>query len=70
VDKQALTWRFFADESGATAIEYALIGGIMLTVVVAIAATGGALTGVYDRVSEIVGALGGGGGGDGSTPSP
>ena len=36
----------------------------MLTVVVAIAATGGALTGVYERVAEIVGALGGG------TPTP
>ena len=41
--------RFWADESGATAIEYALVGGIMLTVVVSIAATGGALTEVYER---------------------
>jgi Flp pilus assembly pilin Flp len=58
VSRQALIGRYLADESGATAIEYALIGGIMLTVVVAIAATGGALTGVYEKVAEIVGALG------------
>ena len=53
--------RFWADESGATAIEYALIGGIMLTVVVGIAATGGALTVLYEEVSLLVDAMGGGG---------
>ena len=51
----------WADEAGATAIEYTLICGIMGIVVVSIAATGGALTAMYDRVSLIVGAMGGGG---------
>ena len=46
--------RFWADESGATAIEYALIVGIMSIVVVSIAATGGALTEVYERIREKV----------------
>ena len=53
--------RFRADEGGATAIEYALICGIMFIAIVAVAATGGALETVYDRVSEVIPALGGGG---------
>jgi Flp pilus assembly pilin Flp len=52
--------RFCRDERGATAIEYALIIGIMSMAVIAIAATGGALDGVYQRVSLIIAALGGG----------
>ena len=52
--------RFLADESGATAIEYGLIVGIMALVVFGIAATGGALTAVYDKVSLIIGAMVGG----------
>jgi Flp pilus assembly pilin Flp len=52
---------FLQDEAGATAIEYALVGGIMMLVVVSIASTGGALTAIYDEISLIVGALGGGG---------
>jgi pilus assembly protein Flp/PilA len=57
--------RLLADERGATAIEYALIVGIMSMAVIAIAATGGALDGVYDKVSEIVDAMSDGGdGGD------
>jgi Flp pilus assembly pilin Flp len=51
--------RFFSDEGGATAIEYALIIGIMSMAVIAIAATGGALDGVYQRVSLIIAALSG-----------
>lgn len=50
---------FWRDERGATAIEYALIGGIMMLAVIAIAGTGGALATVYDRVRLLIGALGG-----------
>ena len=57
--------RFRVDESGATAIEYALIVGIMSMAVFALAATGGALTNVYEKVSLIIAAIGGG-----STPAP
>ena len=49
--------RFCRDESGATAIEYGLIVGIMSLVVVAIAATGGALDGIYQKVSLIIAAI-------------
>ena len=56
---QALIRRLLADESGATAIEYGLIAGMMTVVVISIAATGGALDGIYDRLAEIVRALGG-----------
>ena len=58
--EQALIRRLCADESGATAIEYALIVGIMSMVVISIAATGGALDSVYEKVSEIIAAMGGG----------
>jgi len=53
--------RFVADERGATAIEYAVIAGLMFLVVVSIAATGGALDSVFERVSLIIDAIGGGG---------
>ena len=51
--------RFLADESGATAIEYGLIVGIMAVVVLGIAATGGALTAIYEKVSLIIAAMAG-----------
>jgi pilus assembly protein Flp/PilA len=63
LSRHALIRRFWADENGATAIEYCLVAGIMMVAVVSIAATGGALGSVYERVAEIVTALGGGGGG-------
>lgn len=50
---RALVSRLWADEAGATAIEYALVGGIMLCIVLAVAGTGGALTGIYERVRTI-----------------
>jgi len=50
---------FWRDERGATAVEYALIGGIMMLAVIAIAGTGGALGTIYDRVSLLIAALGG-----------
>ncbi len=51
--------RFRIDESGATAIEYGLIAAMIAVFLVGIAATGGALEGVYDRVELLVPALGG-----------
>jgi pilus assembly protein Flp/PilA len=70
VGRQALMRRFLADEGGATAIEYGLIVGIMTIAIFGIAATGGALDGIYDRLSAIVIALGGSmGGGGGSAGS-
>jgi len=57
--KRSLLRRFRADERGATAIEYGLIVGIIAVVIVGIAATGGALVSVYDRVAQLIPALGG-----------
>jgi pilus assembly protein Flp/PilA len=54
--------RLKASEAGATAIEYALIVGIMAVVIVGISATGGALDRMYDRVQQAVDAMAGGGG--------
>lgn len=55
--------RFWADESGATAIEYGLICAMIAMVVIAIAGVGGGLTATYDRIKdEVIPALGGGGG--------
>ena len=50
---------FRRDERGATAIEYGLIVGIMSVVVVGIMATGGALDGMYEKIRDIVAAVGG-----------
>ena len=45
--------RFFADESGATAIEYALIAmGISIVIVVAVNAIGGKLNGTFTTVNS------------------
>ena len=57
--ERSLLRLFLSDERGATAIEYGLIVGIIAVVVVGIAATGGALVSVYERVSELIPALGG-----------
>lgn len=57
--------RFIADESGTTAIEYGLICGMIAVVVLGIAATGGALGAIYDKLAAITVALLGGGGGGG-----
>lgn len=61
-----LAQRFWADENGATAIEYALILGIMSLAVVAVAATGGAVDTLYEeKVSDVIDGSGGGAGGGG-----
>jgi pilus assembly protein Flp/PilA len=54
--------RFWADESGATAIEYGLICAMIAMVVIAIAGVGGGLTATYEKCRDIIAALGGGGG--------
>jgi Flp pilus assembly pilin Flp len=56
--------RFRKSEAGATAIEYALVCGIMGVALVSIAATGGALEVLYDEVKKLVAAVGSGGGED------
>jgi Flp pilus assembly pilin Flp len=50
--------KFFADESGATAIEYSFVAGMMLLFVVGIVSTGGSLGALYERVGLISGAIG------------
>jgi Flp pilus assembly pilin Flp len=52
--------KFFADESGATTIEYGFLAGMMLLVVVGIASTGGSLSALYERVGLISVAVGSG----------
>ncbi|MES0880408.1 Flp family type IVb pilin [Roseibium sp. SCP14] len=45
--------RFVKDESGATAIEYGLIAGLLSIVIVgAVAATGGEISGVFTRIGN------------------
>jgi pilus assembly protein Flp/PilA len=56
-----LIGRFLADERGATAIEYGLICGMIAVVVLGIAATGGAVDALYQKMAAIVAALIGGG---------
>ena len=46
--------RYVACEHGATAIEYALVVGIISTALVSIAATGGAVELLYDKLMDIV----------------
>jgi pilus assembly protein Flp/PilA len=47
---------FVKDESGATAIEYALIGtGIAVAIIVAVNSLGGTLAGLYSDVNTQLG---------------
>jgi Flp pilus assembly pilin Flp len=62
VREQRRFWQLLRSESGATAIEYALICGIMSVALIGVAGVGGALDQVYQKVSEIIGALRGGSG--------
>ncbi len=51
MDLAAIT-RIFRDESGTTAIEYALIGALVcLAAIIAITALGGSVHGLYDQVA-------------------
>ena len=49
--------RYRSEECGATAIEYALVAGIIAVAIIGISATGGALTALYNTLSEIVAGL-------------
>ena len=51
---KAFIKRYLAGESGATAIEYALITGIISTALISIAATGGAVESLYDKLMQLV----------------
>ncbi len=51
--------RLLADERGATAIEYGLICAMIATVVISIAGVGGGLTATYNKLKDIITALGG-----------
>ena len=57
--------RFWSDEDGATAIEYGLICAMIALVVISIAGVGGGLTTTYEKLRDIIAALGGGGGNNG-----
>jgi pilus assembly protein Flp/PilA len=47
-----LLTRFAADESGATAIEYGLIAGLIAVgIIVAATTLGGSLSSLFDRIS-------------------
>jgi pilus assembly protein Flp/PilA len=51
--------RFLSDERGATAIEYGLICAMIAVVVISIAGVGGGLTNTYNKLKDIIAALGG-----------
>ncbi len=61
---------FLREEDGATALEYALIAGLVaLAIVVAVTQFGGALNTLFQRLTTAVtGATPAGGGGGGTTP--
>lgn len=49
---KSLISRFVKDESGATAIEYGLIAGLLSVVIVgAVSATGTSITGIFTSIS-------------------
>jgi pilus assembly protein Flp/PilA len=50
---QRLLWRFFADQSGATAIEYCLIAaGLSIVILTAVNGIGTTLNGKYASVNN------------------
>ena len=51
--------RYRCDERAATAIEYGLVAGIIAVAIIGISATGGALSALYNTLSNIVVGLGG-----------
>lgn len=47
--------RFVADEGGATAIEYALIGSLLsIAIIGAIGALNGSMTGIYEEIQSYI----------------
>lgn len=59
MSRRAVIRRYRKDERGATAIEYGLIVGIIATVLLSIAASGGAVTSLYERMADIASAVSG-----------
>ncbi len=59
VARRACCKRFIAEESGATAIEYALIAGLLSIVIIgSVVAINDSMTGIYEKIrSYIVPAL-------------
>jgi Flp pilus assembly pilin Flp len=49
--------QYCKNESGATAIEYALCAGIMMAALVAVAGTGGAVDTLYEKLMKISAAM-------------
>ena len=49
--------QFYKDESGATAIEYGLCVLILLGAIIAIVGTGGAVDGMYQKLTAIIRAI-------------
>jgi len=50
-----LVWKFLADQSGATAIEYCLIAaGLSIVIVVAVNGIGTSLNGTYASVNNSI----------------
>ena len=49
--------QYCKDESGATAIEYGLIVTILLTALISIVGTGGAVETMYGKLSSVVTAM-------------
>jgi Flp pilus assembly pilin Flp len=49
--------QYCKDESGATAIEYALCAGIMMIALVAVAGTGGTVDTLYDKLMKVASAM-------------
>ena len=51
-----LFWNFTRDESGATAIEYGLIAGLIAVgIIAALTAFGGGLTGMFNNIQNRAG---------------
>lgn len=47
--------RFVADEGGATAIEYALIGSLLsIAIIGAVGALNGSMTGIYEEIQRYI----------------
>jgi pilus assembly protein Flp/PilA len=52
---QRLFWRFFADQSGATAIEYCLIAaGLSIVILAAVNGIGTTLNGTFGSVNSSI----------------
>ena len=63
--------RLWADEKGATAIEYGLLAALVaVAIILALQAVSGQLNATFDRVSDELTTASAGGGGGGGAPAP